>query len=305
MLQSELTPDGWRLESGEVLGLLAKLRSAGLPLGEFVKGRFYRGILTGFNEAFVVDRVTRDRLVAEDARSAEVLKPYLRGRDVKRWVVNDPDLWLLFIPWHFPLHEDPTISGVSEKAEKEFKKQYPAIYNHLLQYKDQLSNRNKAETGIRYEWYALQRCAASYFNEIAEDKIIIPAISQVNDYASDSNGSFGNDKTSICISEQKIYLLGILNSKPSLYFISSIAASRQGGFLEFKPVYVTQIPIPDPKKDPDRIAQIESLVQQILDRKQTNPAADVSAIEREIDQHVYQLYDLTIDEIQIIETSTR
>jgi hypothetical protein len=68
---------------------------------------------------------------------------------------------------------------------------------------------------------------------------------------------------------------------------------------------MTGLPIPNPKKDPDRIAQIESLVQQILDRKQTNPAADVSAIEREIDQHVYQLYDLTIDEIAIVENTTR
>ena len=83
--QVELTPNGWRLESPAVLDLLAKLRAAGTPLGEYVNGRFYYRIKTGFNEAFVVDRATRERLISEHASSEEVLKPFLRGKDVKRW----------------------------------------------------------------------------------------------------------------------------------------------------------------------------------------------------------------------------
>jgi hypothetical protein len=70
----------------------------------------------------------------------------LRGRDIKKNSYEFADLWLLFIPWHFPLHNDSSVQGSSEKAEQEFKKQYPAVYDHLLQYKKQLSNRNKAET---------------------------------------------------------------------------------------------------------------------------------------------------------------
>ena len=83
------------MEQTEVLDLLAKLQSKGEPLGEYVNGRFYRGIITGFNEAFVIDSETKDRLIAEDSNSAEVLKPYLRGRDVKRWQVESQDLWLI------------------------------------------------------------------------------------------------------------------------------------------------------------------------------------------------------------------
>jgi len=79
---------------------------------------------------------------------------------------------LIFIPWHFPLHEDPYIKGASIKAEKEFKQKYPVIYNYLVGYKENLANRNKSETGIRYEWYALQRCAASYYKEFARKKIV-------------------------------------------------------------------------------------------------------------------------------------
>lgn len=131
--QNELTADGWQLSSIADLRLLEKLKAIGTPLGEYVMGKFYRGILTGLNDAFVVDRATRDRLIAEHPSSADVLKPYLRGRDVKRWRTEPQDLWLLFIPWHFPLHQDTTITGSSSKAEKEFEKRYPAVFNHLLQ----------------------------------------------------------------------------------------------------------------------------------------------------------------------------
>jgi len=75
--------------------------------------------------------------------------------------------------------------------------------------------------------------------------------------------------------------------------------------MRFKSIYVEQIPIPDPQKDPKRVKQIEKLVEKILKQKQTNPAADVHDLEHQINQHVYQLYDLTIDEISLIETTTQ
>ena len=86
--QDELKPDGWGLESPAVFRLIEKLRRAGKPLGQYVDGRFYYGIKTGLNEAFVVDRATRDRLIHDHKSSAEILKPFLRGRDVKRWRVE-------------------------------------------------------------------------------------------------------------------------------------------------------------------------------------------------------------------------
>lgn len=221
MPQQALTAEGWQFANTTALNLLDKLRKAGTPLGEYVNNRFYYGIKTGFNEAFVVDRTTRDRLIAEHPSSTEVLKPFLRGRDVKRWTVDYQDLRLLFIPWHFPLHLDAAIEGASEKAERAFKQQYPAIYNHLLNYKTELSNRNKAETGIRYEWYALQRCAATYWQEFERSKIFIPAIAQSVEYAADSSGYYGNDKTNICVTDEVEFLLGILNSKLMWWFIQA------------------------------------------------------------------------------------
>jgi hypothetical protein len=281
--QSELKRDGWRLESGEVLDLLAKLRGAGVPLGEYVEGRFYYGIKTGFNEAFVVDRVTRDRLVEEDARSVEVLKPYLRGRDVKRWVVSDPDLWLIF-----------TRRGTDID-------QYPAIKKYLEQFKERLMPGTGRKAGS-YEWFEIQDNVA-YWQEFEGQKIIYPDISSSCIFSVD-NENFYPDCTLFLIPSSSLLLSGILNSSLNSFFFPQICPRIRGGFMRFKSIYVEQIPIPDPKKDPDRVTQIETLVQQILDQKQTNPTADVSQLEQQIDRHVYQLYDLTDDEIAIVEAAT-
>ncbi|MEI2607198.1 MAG: Eco57I restriction-modification methylase domain-containing protein [Candidatus Promineifilaceae bacterium] len=145
MPQNSLTSDGWRLEQGDVRTVLEKMRRAGQPLGEYVKGRFYRGVVTGFNEAFVVDRTTRDRLIAEHPSSADILKPFLRGRDVKRWQAQSPDLWLIF-----------TRRGINIDT-------YPAIKKYLLAYKERLMPQPKNWNGPwqgrkagSYEWYEIQ-----------------------------------------------------------------------------------------------------------------------------------------------------
>lgn len=138
-----------------------KIESVGTPLKEW-DINIYRGILTGYNEAFIIDGETKDELIEKSPKNAEIIRPILRGRDIKRYGYEFADLWLIYIPWHFPLHKETSIVGASEKAELEFQKEYTDIYNHLLKYKEQLSNRNKAETGIRYEWYALQRWGANY-----------------------------------------------------------------------------------------------------------------------------------------------
>lgn len=90
--QRDLKRDGWQLEPPTKRQLLARIRKAGQPLGEYCKGRFYYGIKTGLNEAFVITREQRDALVALDPKSADIIKPFLRGRDVKRWNVESQDL---------------------------------------------------------------------------------------------------------------------------------------------------------------------------------------------------------------------
>ncbi|WP_299757690.1 TaqI-like C-terminal specificity domain-containing protein [uncultured Pontibacter sp.] len=298
-VQAELLPNsGWTLSDSTAQQLLEKLKNTGTPLGEYVEGKIYYGIKTGLNEAFVIDEATKDRLIAEDPRSAEIIKPFLAGRDVKRYQPPKHGKYILFIPWHFPLHKDNLISGASEVAEVAFREEFPAVYTYLLSFKEQLSNRNKSETGIRYEWYALQRCAASYFEEYSKPKIILPSIVKEGSYTYDTEGFYSNDKTSIIVWDE-LYLLGLLNSKAVDYFLKSISSTKQNGYFEYKPVYVSQLPIATP--DEETKASITQLVEQILRIKQADAAADTSGLEAEIDVLVYRLYHLTYDEVLLVD----
>ena len=298
--QSKLSNQGWTLTDEKVQVLLDKIKSKGKPLEQYVNGKIYRGVLTGLNEAFVIDAATRESLIAEDARSAEVIKPFLAGRDVKRYQPLEASRYILFIPWHFPLHKNTSITGVSAKAEEAFRKTYPAIYDHLLKFKDKLSKRNEAETGIRYEWYALQRCAATYFEEFDRPKIVVPAIVNGAAYSYDRSGAYSNDKTSI-IAVDDFYLLGLLNAKAVDLIIKYTSSTKRGGYFEYKPMYVSQLPIPNAPED--KREEIRKCVSDIMKRKEKNPAADTLAIEAQIDQLVYELYDLTEEEIALIEGS--
>jgi adenine-specific DNA-methyltransferase len=133
------------------------------------------GIKTGFNEAFIIDGQKRKELIEKCPKADDIIRPILSGRDIHRYHFDSPNKWVIFIPWHFPLHEDESIKGASFEAEKAFQKEYSTIYNYLLNHKQSLENRNKAETGIRYEWYALQRFGANYWKEF----ILLPWVPTV------------------------------------------------------------------------------------------------------------------------------
>ncbi len=298
--QDELKPDCWRLESPSALRLLDKLRRNAKSLGEYVNGQFYYGLKTGLNEAFVVDRATRDRLIQEHKSSEEILKPFLRGRDVKRWRVEPEDLWLIFVPWHFPLHDDPKITGASEKSEFEFKKRFPAVYRHLLGFKNSLSARNAAETGIRYEWYALQRWGADYRGAFEQPKIIYPNICDRNDFAWDDSKFYANQKTFIITGGNK-FLLGILNSTVVTWLFWRLIPRLQNDFFEPGAKFLREFPIPAATSEQQK--SVERLVDRILAAKAKDASADVSQLEAEIDQLVYALYHLTPEEIQLVEAA--
>jgi hypothetical protein len=244
-------------------------------LGEYVKGKLYYGIKTGLNEAFVIDKITRDRLISEHPSSEEVIKPFLRGRDVKRWCVEYKDLWIIF-----------TRRGIDIKK-------YPAIEQYLSQYKQKLTPGIGRKVGS-YKWYEIQDNIA-YWQEFEQPKIIIPAIVNNVEYTLDLCGYYSNDKTSICITDNAYCLLAILNSSIMWWFIQQIASSKQGGFFEFKPMYVSQIPVVD--IDNTQKQAIEYLVKQCLEAK----GKEVKELETKINQIVYELYGLSEEEIGIIE----
>ena len=282
--QNELKPDGWRLESPAVLRLLEKLRRAGKPLGEYVKGRIYRGIVTGLNEAFVVDGATRAMLIAEDKNSSEIIKPWLRGRDVKRWNTTPKDFWLCYVGWETKIN------------------QYPAIKKHLAGFRKELADRPEVKAG-RVPWFAMSRYASDYWQEFALPKIVVPAIAGGMEFAYDEAGYFLNNKASLAVPSDPFYCLAILNSSVSFWFAKQVFATKEGGFYDFEPRYCSQFPIPFVPSEQQR--PVEKLVGRILSAKQRDAGADVGALEREIDELVYSLYGLTPGEIKIVKEASK
>jgi hypothetical protein len=275
--QASLRPDGWTLVRPEVLALMDKLRRSGTPLGAHVGGRFYYGIKTGYNQAFVIDQATRDRLIAEDPRSAEIIKPWLRGRDVKRWRVERSGLYLLYIPWDFSIEEHPT------------------LLSHLKQYEKQLARRPEVKEG-RFPWYTLSRYASQYIEEFDRPKIIYPHFNVKPGFAYDDEGSLSNDKTYV-IPDASLYLLGTLNSRAVEFFLRQICPSVQQGYMEFRTIYIGEIPIP--QVTTAQRAAIEDLVGKLLAAGGQGP--QVETWERELNALVYEVYGLTAEEMALVE----
>lgn len=284
--QKSLTGDGWRLESSQILNLLDKLKNAGIPLGEYVNGRFYYGIKTGFNEAFIVDRETRDKLINEHSSSAEVLKPLIRGRDVKRWIVNFAEQYLIKIE-SSENKKHPWSDKPGKEAEKIFAKTYPAIYKRFNQYRDNLIRR--IDQG-KYFW-ELRSCA--YWNEFKTGKIIYPNICSKNEFTFDENNYLTNQKTFI-ISRSSKYLTGILNSNIITWLFDKLLAKLQGGFYEPSTIFMKNMPIPKAEKKDKK--EIEKLVEKCLNAKGVN----CEQWEAEIDDIVADLYGLSEEEKVII-----
>ncbi len=307
--QEKLDNKCWTLAGERILKLKEKIESIGKPLKEW-DVKIYFGIKTGFNKAFIIDTKTKERLCEEDPKSAEILKPILRGRDIGRYYYKWAGLWVIFIPWHFPLNKDNSIQGASQKAEYKFKGQYPAIYNHLLQYKEQLSNRNKTETGIRYEWYALQRCAATYYPEFEKEKIVWQEIVREPSFAFDNKNFYCEATTFLMTGKSLRYLIAILNSKPATFFFKQFYAG--GGLGEngyrYKKAFLEQLPIPKiSESDQKPFIELVDKILSITQKEDYDPEGDskdnrsVKELERQIDQMVYKLYGLTDEEIKIVE----
>jgi len=287
--------DSWVVLSAIEQRIKEKIEKVGKPLRDW-DINIYRGILTGYNEAFIIDGKTKDELIAKSANSAEIIRPILRGRDIKRYGYEFADLWLIYIPWHFPLQNDPTITGASEKAEIEFEKQYPAIYNHLLKYKDQLQNRNKAETGIRYEWYALQRWGANYWEDFSRHKIVWKRVGSILKFCYDEEGCMALDSTCFATGKHVKYLTAFLNSKTGKYMLKDSPQTGTGDLL----ISVQAI---EPLKIPLISEQEQETFNQLIDQIMTNIIHGIDSIKLEqfINKKIYSLFKFSLEEINFIE----
>ena len=283
--------DSWIILSKIEACIKSKIETVGKPLKEW-NININRGILTGLNEAFIINTETRDYLIAADPKSAEIIRPILRGRDISRFNYNFSELWLLFIPWHFPLQNDNSITGASALAEEQFKINYPDVYDHLLQYKPKLEKRNKAETGIRYEWYALQRWGAKYVNDFSKQKIVFQEMVQSPCFCLDSDRHFMLlDTGRIITGEHLEYLLCLLNS--TLFFFA-IKHFYGGGALGEKGVRMKHTFF----EKFNAYVPTEEEEHTLSELIKNDISSDTSRV---IDNFFYTVYGLSREEIEFLE----
>ncbi|GLI46242.1 Eco57I restriction-modification methylase domain-containing protein [Methanoculleus bourgensis] len=300
--QTYLDDEGWPLADEKTQALLEKIKAAGVPLGTYVDGKIYYGIKTGLNEAFVIDEETKERLIAEDPRSAEVIKPFLAGREIKRYLTPCPTKYLILFEKGWT-HRN---SGSTPDKWSWLKNTYPAIASHLEPFAEK--GERRCDKGDY--WWELRAC--DYYQEFEEPKIIYAEIATRGQFTIDSDSHY-SDTTSYIIGNSSPYLVGILNSTLWTFLFSNISSEIRGGFFRWKRQYMENLPIHP--IDPADVAchdRMVALVEKMLDLNTRLAAAQapherevlagmIDATDREIDRLVYELYGLTEEEIAVVE----
>ncbi|EEL0765399.1 class I SAM-dependent DNA methyltransferase [Campylobacter jejuni] len=304
--QNSLSKESFTFSDENTSVLKAKIERIGTPLKEWQGLNIYRGILTGYNEAFIITTEKRNEILAnckdeaEKERTAKLIRKMLRGRDIKRYSYEWAGLWVIFIPWHFPNVEKPK---TMLENEQDLKEQYPSLYKHLLSHKERLSKRNKEETGIRYEWYCLQRWGANYYQEFEREKIGWQRITQEPSFILEKEYIL-LDSMAFMVANSKNelkYLLGFLNSNLIFYYFKNIGhLYSDKGFL-LSNQYVEKFPIPKINSKNQKLAdELINLADDILKAKEQDKNANTQELENKINSLVYKLYNLNEEEIKII-----
>lgn len=303
--QGKLIPEIWMLVEDNVRSLIEKLQSTGKTLNEYINGELYSGIKTGLNDAFEIEQNFRNQLEIAEMESMALIKPFLEGKDIKRYNTSKNRKYLIFIPkgWTNELIER------GKDPWGWFKKKYILLSTHFEKYMEKAKNRgDKGDY-----WWELRAC--DYYDAFYKTKIIYPNICKQPEFTMDSNMTFANQKCFIIPRDDK-YLLGILNSKLMFFLFKNILPKLRGGFLEPSYIYLKNFPIKviDFSKEDERVIhdKIGSLVDKMLTlhrdfdetkipQEKKRLQRQIEATDRQIDDSVYQLYGLTDEEKLIIE----
>ncbi len=293
--QNSLSKESFTFSDENTSALKAKIERIGTPLKEWHGLNIYRGILTGYNEAFIITTEKRNEILAnckdeaEKERTAKLIRKMLRGRDIKRYSYEWAGLWVIGT---FP----------SLKIDIE---QYPALKQYLSQFLPRIEQ--SGEKGCRKKtsnkWFETQDNIA-YYEEFEKEKIVWNRIS------SDLCFSYDNQKNFILDSMFSItfysninlkYLIANLNSSISKFWIKNNAATLGDGIYGAK-IYIEKLPIPKINSKNEKIAdELINLVDEILKAKEQDKNANTQKLENKINSLVYKLYNLNEEEIKIIE----
>jgi len=296
MSQSFLKPEGWVFKPQVVEELLGRIRKAGVPLKDYCGFEPYFGIKTGLNEVFIVRKEDIQRIVGSSKEERKVFRPYVRGRDVKRYYYSWNGDYLLFS------------DGITKES-------HPKVMAYLEEHKAALQKRTDIQ-GKAKKWWELRPC--NYYDAFSNPKIIYQNIAPRGHFTYDDSGIFV-DKTCYFIPSGDKYLLGILNSKLMNYFYSHLAVQRRGGYFEYLTEYVVQLPIPklilsssSKRRLRDAIvANVDELLKLMPKRQEARTDQEkiqldrqIRATDKKLDALIYKLYGLTVEEIKVVETTS-
>ena len=272
------TSESWVILSQIEQSIRRKIEAVGKPLKDW-DIQIYRGVLTGYNEAFIISTEKRDEILSncldedERTRTAEIIRPILRGRDIKRYGYSWADLWLI-----------NTHNGVKGAIPRIDVNDYPAIKQHLDSYWDSIAVRaDKGDTP-----YNLRNCA--YLEDFNKPKIIWKRIGSILRFSYDDKGCIGLDSTCFATGADIEYLCCVLNSKMGHYLLKDAPKTGTGDLLvSVQAVDPIMIPIPN-----DSISCMLSEKLNIL------KVSESASVDNEIDDIIFSLYHLSPEEISFI-----
>ena len=291
--QSKLSKEAFIFGDDALFELKSKIESVGTPLKEWDIA-IYRGVLTGYNEAFIIDTATKEAVLnscwdeSERERTAKLIKPILRGRDIKRYSYEWAGLWLISTFPALKLNIDD----------------YPALKKYLENFMPRIAQ--SGEKGCRKKtsnkWFETQDNIA-YYEDFEKEKIVYSEIVREPQFYLDEDKFYAEATSFVLTGKNLKYLIALLNSKFISFVFKTFYAG--GGLGEegyrYKKKFLEHLPVPKITKENQNLAdELVKLVNQILALKAQNSSADTSKIEKDIDNLIYKLYNLTPKEIEIV-----
>ncbi|MBP9914202.1 MAG: Eco57I restriction-modification methylase domain-containing protein, partial [Opitutaceae bacterium] len=313
---SRLTREAWSLKSDAEAAVFAKIIRNSTPLGKVVGGKFYRGILSGLNEAFEITLAERNGLVKANPASAALIKPFVGGQDIRRYHLRATGRHLIVIPSGWTRAQIKSASATDKEAWAWFTAKQPGLAKHLGAF--EAAARKRQDKGEF--WWELRSC--DYYTALDAPKIMFPDIAKSPRFHLDCDGIYLSN-TAYCLGVGDAALAGILNSRLCWFAISNIAipfGMRAGEFryrLFYQ--YMEQVPIHnyDPKRPTEKLnyeileGHVEAMLRlhtELVAAKspdtQTHLQREIAAKERHIDNLVYDIYGLTAEEIALVEATT-
>ena len=312
-----LSQEAWALKSDEEAAVFEKAMKVGKPLGEYVGRKMFYGVKTGLNEAFEITEPQRAAILQGRQESEALIKPFLGGQDIRRYQIKDEGRHMIVIPSGWTRTVMKADKSAGQFSEREawgwFSRQHPTIAKHLEPFGE--ACRKRQDQG-EY-WWELRPC--DYYEYFNRPKIIFPDICKGPRFFLDRSGLYLAN-TAYCLGMDDPYLLGVLNSRLFWFAISNISIpfGIRAGQYRYRLIYqyMEKVPIrvinPHNKADKTTHEKIISHVEHMLDLRKglaeaTNPndktrlQPQIDTTDRQIDRLVYELYELTDEEIAIVE----